>query len=256
MISKPDDVLARLRAALPESHADVNRIAAEVAAEGLTEPDSLLKFVLEDYTWAVLGRRPRAPEPDLARWRRWVTFLDGEYGHDPDLDETITYWVLSNLPASRDEEDPHGLRDALGPRLAQALDAHLALRERIKPEPDPTTDAFLNQLAERFPELRHDLEENRDGDRLLGILFLCDVARQVTALYATGGVAVGRAQQIIDAIEAGYGESESLDTAIDTGFVEGLPMSYEPHADLSEMLGPRLLHSWQLWQGPHGSQSG
>jgi len=244
-----NDVLARLHATLPESHAAVARIAAEVAAEGLSE--RLLPFVLEEYTWALLGRRPVAAEPDLAGWQRWVDFLDGEYGRDPALDETINYWVLANLPTARGQEDPHRLKDALGPRLAEALDAFLAMRERLRPEPDPTTEAFLVRLAERFPDLQTYIEENRDGDQLLRTSILSDVARHLTSLYAEGGDGRRRAQEIIDAIEEAYGESYSLDMAIATGFVELLPYSHEPHAAVTELLGPRLR---RVWEG-HGPAS-
>lgn len=242
MIGNRNDVLGRMRAALPESHSQVDQTVAEVAAEGLLE--SLLQFVLEDYTLAVLGRRPAAPEPDLPRWRRWVAFLEDEYGQDPDLDSTVDYWVLSNLPGPEDQ-DPHRLRADLGPRLAAALDAYRALRERNRPRPDPATDTFSFELAGRFPELQPDIEDNLYRGQLLGIMFLADVARRVTALHARGGTAVRRAQEIIDVLEAALGESDSLDMAIATGFVEGLPSSYEADAGVSKLLGPRLYFFWQ-----------
>jgi hypothetical protein len=243
-----DGVLTRLRAALPESHADIERIADEIAAEGLS--DDLLEFVLEGYTWAILGRRPKAAEPDLSRWRRWVAFVESEYGHDSDLDATIQLWFFTQLHPL-EKEDPFRLRGAFGTRLAAAFQAYLAEQAKFAPRPDPVTDAFLIRLAERFPELQSYIEENRDDDQLLGTSILSDVARHVTALYAEGGDRARRAQEIIDAIEAGYGESYSLDMAIATGFVELLPYSHEPHAAVTELLGPRLR---RVWEG-HGPAS-
>jgi hypothetical protein len=237
-----EGVLTRLRAALPESRADVDRIAAEIAAEGLS--DELLEFVLEGYTWAILGRRPKAPEPDLLRWRRWVAFVESEYGRDAGLDATIDLWFFTQLH-SLAKEDPFRLRDAFPTRLGAAFQVYLAKQAKFGPRPDPVTDAFLIRLAEQFPELQTYIEDNRDDDQLLRHMIFDDVARHVTDLCAEGGDAVRHAQEIIDAIEAGYGRSDSLDMAIATGFVEALPYSHEPHAAVTELLGPRLLRVWQ-----------
>lgn len=97
-------------------------------------------------------------------------------------------------------------------------------------------------LAARFVRLEPLLAENLDDTgHVLNYLFLADVARWMAQAVRDPTLRPGDVTQLLDFLESSFSEgSFEVRNLISIGFVQMLPSTGEPGAELRNMLGPLL----------------
>jgi hypothetical protein len=101
-------------------------------------------------------------------------------------------------------------------------------------------DTVVEQLAALDPSLQAALRQHiADHERVLPYLFLGDAARWTIARYLAGDIEAAR--RLLALLESQYANGdEGARDLIALGFVENLPSTGAPAAELRKMLGPRL----------------
>lgn len=223
-----DAFALRLVGVLPQVRPRYQAVADEARAEGL--PEGATEFFVFEYTRDLLSGLVADPVAGRAPFTEFAAFLEAELGADPDVDSIIRSYFLTLLP----DPLPVDLAADLGPNLVASLNSQRGWRAR------PADAALVDRLVSAVPALETLRSENVYGDHqdVLVHEFLSDLVRLEIDHLQAGRI--DEARTVLDLLEAEFESGTDADEAIATGFVEALPYSDEPGAELVHLLGPRL----------------